>query len=98
MEESEKNFVCPVQRISHDEEKYVIEVELPGVSKEKIDLFVQKKGVCLNAPEIEETYCGCWTLPQEIDVERVSASYENGLLRVIAPIKGSLEGEKVDIE
>jgi HSP20 family protein len=81
----------------HDDEKYHIEIELPGVKKEDIELKMGVTSVCIKAPREDVTYNACYTLAHEIMVDSTTATFENGLLTVNAPFKEPLSGKKIEI-
>ena len=43
--------IYPNVCVDHDAEKYHIEVELPGVNKQKIDLKMGGRSFCIRAPK-----------------------------------------------
>jgi len=85
-----KTKVMPCACFSHDDqdERLKIEVELPGVNKNDIQLDMRKDSFCISAPRGEDTeYSGCFMLAHEVMPEKTEAKYESGLLRIFAPIK-----------
>ncbi|MGZ4904652.1 MAG: Hsp20/alpha crystallin family protein [Halobacteriota archaeon] len=94
----ERIFVAPDAFLYHDEQNYVIEVELPGVDKKDIKLEAGANGFCLTAPRDDIEYAGCWTLTHTINPERAAATFENGLLKVTIPLTERLEGVKVPVK
>lgn len=46
---AEKIEILPSVCVDHDEEKYHIEIELPGVKKEDIDLEMGTESFCIRA-------------------------------------------------
>lgn len=98
MEKEAKVPVIPSVCIYHDEEKYLIEIELPGVSKEKIHLEMTERGFCLKAPRDDIEYFGCWTLAHDIKPAEAKATFKNGLLTITAPLARPMKGQKVPIE
>ncbi len=87
---SEKNRLTPCACFSHDETggRLRIDIEMPGVKREDIQLEMRKNSVCLSAPKNENSeYASCFNLHHEIEPEKTEARYENGLLRIFSPIK-----------
>jgi HSP20 family protein len=85
-----KTKVTPCACFSHDDKdgRLKVEMELPGVNKKDISLDMRKDSFCVSAPRGEETeFSGCYMLAHEISPEKTEARYENGLLRIFAPIK-----------
>ena len=87
-------FMC------HDErgEGYIIEVELPGVSKRNIELSFSERGFCIRGERPDFIYDGCFPLAHEVDVEGVKAKFEHGLLRIYAPFKEAAKFKKVAVK
>ncbi len=85
-----KQTIKPCTCLSHDqkERRLNIEVQIPGVEKRDISLDMRKDSFCLSAPRGEDVeYSGCFMLSHSVDPEKAQATYENGLLRIFAPIK-----------
>jgi HSP20 family protein len=88
---AEKVKVTPCVCFSHDDKegRLSIEVQLPGVDKKDISLEMRRDSFCVTAPKGEDTqYSGCFMLAHEVESAKTQARYENGLLKVFAPIKG----------
>lgn len=75
-----------------------VEVEIPGVKKESIDLRITDQGFTLTAPKEDVKYVGAWTWCCPIDSGMVKARYNNGLLKIEAPLKSESPSKKVRIE
>lgn len=95
----EKMRFMPVVYISHDEEEYLIIIELPGMIKENIKKFeMNDSGFCLNAPMENLEYSGCWSLAHKVDPDKAKAKFKNGLLTVTVPLTGKFSGKEITIE
>ncbi|MGZ4893146.1 MAG: Hsp20/alpha crystallin family protein [Halobacteriota archaeon] len=97
-EEEERIFVAPSAFLYHDEQNYVIDVELPGVHKKDIEFEAGENGFCLTAPRDDIEYVGCWTLAHTVNPEGATATFKNGLLKVTIPLAERLESVKVPIK
>ncbi len=99
-QEEAENIVTPDACFDHDETSYFIDVELPGVKKEQIDLSIGPQSLCLEAPRAngELVYLGCFTLAHTVDETKAKATYENGLLRIEVPLKAPIKGKRIQIE
>lgn len=95
-----KVVMSPRITISHNDkdEGYVIEVELPGVKKEDIELFFWSKGFCIDGKKEDIIYSECYNLAHEVRTEEAKAKFENGLLTIIVPFKEKLRAKKVKVE
>ena len=90
--------ICPEISAEHDDVKYHIEIGLPGVKKDDIDLEMGDVSFCVKASKENITYNACYTFAHPIDVSKVEANFENGLLIIIAPFQHSLSGTKITIK
>ena len=86
----DKVRIQPCACISHDDQdgRLRIDMEMPGVDKKDISLEMRKDSFCVSAPRGHDTeYSGCFNLAHEVVPEKTEAKYEDGLLRIFAPIK-----------
>jgi len=92
----EKTRIRPNVCAAYNEEKnqYNIEIELPGVKKDKIDLHVLSGGFMIKAPKGDIEYHGDYTFCCLVDTDRTEAKYDNGLLTINAPLKEPYTGAK----
>lgn len=90
--------ILPEVCVDHDEKNYHIEIELPGVKKEDIDLEMGEASFCIKAPKGDLAYSACYTLAHTIDTSNVKANFDNGLLTIIAPFQHPISGVKISIE
>ncbi|MEN4018879.1 MAG: Hsp20/alpha crystallin family protein [Methanobacterium sp.] len=97
-EEKQKIPVSPAAFIYHTEDEYIMEIELPGVNKDEIDVKITENTFCVRAPRKNMEYTGCWVLAHEFNADKSSASFENGLLTVRVPIVESKESKKVPVD
>jgi HSP20 family protein len=98
MSTKEKAEILPSVCVDHDSEKYHIEIELPGVQKDKIHLEVNENSLCIRAPRDDLVYNACYTIAHAIEPSKTEALYEEGLLKVTAPLKSSLKGTVVKVK
>ena len=98
MSKENKPEVAPSTCVDHDSEKYHIEIELPGVRKEDVELEVGDQSFCIRAPTKDLVYNTCYTLAHTIDTAKVDAKFDNGLLIVRMPFKAKIGGKKVAIK
>lgn len=93
--------VTPVACVSHDDQSggLRIEMEMPGADKKDISLEMRKDSFCVSAPRGQDTeYSGCFPLSHEVLPEKAEAKYENGLLKIFAPIRDWEHRTKVTIQ
>ncbi len=97
-----------------DEKGYYLEIDLPGVEKENIEISVNE-GVLtiagerkLERKEEKENYTRIesffgrfersFKLPSDADSENIEAKYENGVLKLFIPKRPKPEGKKIEIK
>ncbi|MDF1876540.1 Hsp20/alpha crystallin family protein [Sulfurimonas sp. SAG-AH-194-L11] len=82
-------------------EAYHIDIDLPGIKKEDVDISVEKNVLTISGKreisnevkeedyyKIESSYGSfsrSFTLPEKIDVENIRAASDNGVLEIIIP-------------
>lgn len=89
------DIIMPCMYMNHDTENYYAQVELPGVKKDDIDLEVMDNGLCIRGKKGEKEISGCWMLGHPVNVDNVKASYNEGLLDIVMPMKNPLKGGKM---
>ena len=89
---------APSIDISETEKQYVIDVEVPGIDKKDIELNVENNTLTISGERKFEkkddnkqyhrveshygSFSRSFTLPDNVDVESISATYNNGILNV----------------
>lgn len=90
---------------------FVIEFDLPGVSKDSIDLDVERNVLTVRAERIGRN--GDWemlaterprglfsrqlVLGDNLDLERIDAEYTDGVLRLIIPVAEKAKPRKIEV-
>lgn len=101
LSEGEEDWREPFVTSVFDEEKDVIRVtaELPGVTKETIDIETFDDGIRLEALGEDRKYRTELPIDREIDPETAEARYNNGILEITVGLADSEkpEGHKVDV-
>jgi len=77
-----------VDIVSSDKEIRVI-AELPGVSKEDIDVTVNEKSVTISVDKEDRSYYKELELPGIVDPKGARSIYNNGILEITLPLKSS---------
>ena len=106
--DNENGFV-PAINTREGEYAYHIEVDLPGIKKEDIDIKVEDNTLVISGErkmkeELKEenyykiessfgSFSRSFSLPEEADVENIHAESKDGVLEVVVP---KLESAKVD--
>lgn len=96
-----------------DGEQYVLHADLPGVDPGSIDVDVDGGQLSIRAQRTPDTREGArwlarerstgsflrqFTLGDGVDVDRISASYENGVLSVLIPVSERARPRKIAVE
>lgn len=93
--------VSPEICVFNDEnlETMNIQIEIPGVDKDNIDLHFYEDGFYVVAKGENTKYMGSYSLIFPVEPEKAIADYENGLLTVNVPYKKPFQpGVKVKID
>jgi HSP20 family protein len=84
--------------VCQDNEKYAIELELPGFNKKDIEFVIASSSFCVKAPRNNTLYQNCWILCHEVIREKAVATFKEGLLEVSASMARPLKGVKLEIK
>jgi HSP20 family protein len=111
-EVSNRNWVPPVD-IQETEEGYRLQAELPGLTKEDIDITLENNVLRLSGERkyerdvkkesfhrVERTYgtfSRAFALPQQVNAEGVQAAFENGVLTITVPKAEQAKPRKISI-
>ena len=92
-------------------DSFVIEFDLPGVSAESIDLDVERNVLTVRAERVSRN--GDWEmlaserprgafsrqliLGDNLDLDRIEAGYENGVLRLVVPVSEKAKPRKIEV-
>ena len=94
----------PAANVSEDENKYAIELALPGFSKEEVSIKFEEEVLTVTAGRqpkedvkgpkytwnefgFKSKYERSFQLPETVDAENISATFENGILLIALPKK-----------
>lgn len=89
-----------------DKDQYIIKAELPGVKKKEINLDVDGKALHLTASrqekkgeeEVSYTFERTFTLPEDVDLEKLGAAFEDGVLTVTLPKEEAKKPLKIEVK
>lgn len=90
---------------------FIIEFDLPGVARDSIDLDVERNVVTVKAERVPRngdwemlaserprgTFTRQLVLGDNLDLSRISASYEHGVLRLSVPVAEQAKPRKIEI-
>ncbi len=97
-QEEAVTVVTPEVCIDHDDVSYFIDVELPGVDKEHVDLSIGEQSLCVEATRDDVVYLGCFSLAHVVDESKATAKFANGLLKIEVPLKAPIKSKRIKIE
>lgn len=92
-------------------DRVVLELDLPGVSRESIDIDVERNVLTVRAERVARN--GEWTLltherptgafsrqlvlGDNLDLDRIEATYDDGVLRLVVPVAEKAKPRKIEI-
>lgn len=94
------------------EDQYVLDADLPGVDPGSVDIDVDGQLLTIRAERRGSTDEGAQWLARErprgsyvrrfsvgdgVDTDRVSANYENGVLRIVIPVSAKAKPRRIQI-
>lgn len=110
----EDEALTPSMDMTGDEKSYVLNVELPGVEPENVDVSVKDRELVISGEKKRETteenesccvaermfgsFRRVLGLPEDVDINGISASHKNGVLRITIPRKAETLPEVKKIE
>lgn len=93
-------------------DRFVIEFDLPGVSPQSVDLDVERNVLTVSAERVPRN--GDWemlaserprgrfsrqlVLGDNLDLERIEASYEGGVVRLTVPVAERAKPRKIEVQ
>lgn len=105
--------VFPLTNVSEDTENYYVRAELPGIKSNELNIQVTEEGVSISGerkiPEEGNTvryhrrereagkFSRLINLPKKVDVNKVEASMENGILKVTIPKSEAAKPRKITV-
>ena len=92
-------------------DRFVIEFDLPGIARESIDLDVERNVLTVRAERVARN--GDWemlaserprgvfsrqlVLGDNLDLDRIEAAYEGGVLRLVVPVAAKAKPRKIEV-
>jgi HSP20 family protein len=108
---SQRNYVSPNVDITENKEGYLLEAELPGVSKERLELLLEGNeltivghrqtdaidGQLLYRESSPTDYRRIFVLDPTIDTGNISAQIEQGILKLTLPKAERVKPRKIKV-
>jgi len=106
-----EHFVAPVASIIEDGEGYRLEVEMPGVNKDSLEISVEDNELTIigrrSLPTVEgtlihhesrrENYRRAFELDPSIDADKISAKIDQGVLTLTLPKAERVKPRKIKV-
>jgi HSP20 family protein len=110
-ETSQITFVTPLANILDTKDGYILEAEMPGVSKEGVEVFIdngqlilighrrvpQPKGEVVYRESRDHDYRRVFEIEPSIDSEKISAKVEQGVLTLHLPKTEAVKPRKISV-
>ncbi len=96
-----RSMNVPAVNITEQEKEYQVELAAPGMKKEDFRIDIDGNLLTISSEKEEKqeetnkkftrkeySYAGfsrCFTLPEEVNKEKIEAAYDNGLLKITLP-------------
>jgi HSP20 family protein len=110
-ERAPEQFITPPATVLENADGYTLEVEMPGVSKENLDMWVENneltivgrrsipavEGTLLHRESRSENFRRAFELDPSIDAEKISAKIEQGVLRLTLPKAEQVKPRKIAV-
>lgn len=103
----------PFVNIREDDDQIILEMALPGVHKEEVDISTEKKQLIISKKESEvevkqefkrrefdySSFKRVFNIPNSINIAEINASFDAGILKVTLPKRedAKIISKKIDI-
>ena len=104
----------PALNVVEDESAYRVSAELPGIDPKEVSITLENGVLTLRGEKKEEnekkeknyhrverrygSFARSLALPAEVDGEKVSADYRNGVLEITLPKADTVKPKKIDVK
>jgi HSP20 family protein len=110
-ERAPEQFIAPSATVLENADGYTLDVEMPGVSKEHVEMWVEKNELTIvgrrSLPAVEgtlvhresrpENFRRSFELDPSIDAEKISAKIEQGVARLTLPKAEQVKPRKIAV-
>ena len=113
-EESERGAWAPAVDIHENNDSFVVKADLPGVSKEDIQIDLKDSTLTLKGEKKFEskvskdnyirversygTFVRTFTLPENVDADKIKATYKDGVLELTIPKREEAKPKQIKVE
>ena len=110
-ERGAEQFIAPAATVLENAEGYTLEVEMPGVNKGSLDMWIEKneltvlgrrslpvvEGTLLHRESRAENFRRSFELDPSINAEKITAKIEQGVLRLTLPKAEQVKPRKIEV-
>ena len=110
-ERAPEQFIAPPATVLENADGYTLEVEMPGVSKENLEMWVENneltivgrrsmptvEGTLIHRESRSENFRRAFELDPSIDAEKISAKIEQGVVRLTLPKAEQVKPRKIAV-
>lgn len=108
--EKQKKYTHPLANITNNEGTYTLALAIPGVAKDDVSINIEKNKLTIKS-EVEENtdtkfrlrefnyakFERSFTLSDDVDIDNISAKFDNGVLTISIPTVEEAGLKKVEI-
>jgi HSP20 family protein len=101
---SNEKYIRPAVNIIETEEGLVLTADIPGASKDALDVNVEKGILTITAPAQHTTpgtsasYYRQFTIPESLDHEKAKAEFVNGILTLKVPKAEVAKPKRISVQ
>ena len=110
-ERAPEQFIAPPATVRENADGYTLEVEMPGVSKENLEMWVENNeltiigrrsmpavdGTLVHRESRSENFRRAFELDPSIDSEKISAKIEQGVVSLTLPKAEQVKPRKITV-
>jgi HSP20 family protein len=110
-ERASEQFIAPASTVLENADGYTLEVEMPGVSKENLEMWVENNeltivgrrsmpavaGTLIHRESRPENFRRTFELDPSIDAEKISAQIEQGVVTLTLPKAEQVKPRKITV-
>ncbi len=107
-----EQFVAPAASVIEEGDAYTLQVEMPGVNKEGLEISVENnelaitgrrsistiEGILLHRESRRENYRRSFEIDPSIDINKVSAKIEQGIVALHLPKAEHVKPRKISVQ
>jgi HSP20 family protein len=110
-ERAAEQFIAPAATVLENADGYTLEVEMPGVSKENLEMWVENneltilgrrampsiEGTLIHRESRQENFRRAFELDPSIDAGKISAKIEQGVVTLTLPKAEQVKPRKITV-